>query len=268
VEQNQIGDFCRMTEGNNDLNDHLSIRAQVFKALDENQLLTAKFLAKIIKKPYRLYRRYLTNLRYQWKYHHENERGSNPSNSHNCKYLGLVKEGEVDRGSATNKGWELSRARNRFLVFRDPGRLGRIAWFETGLLVLNVKPVANEGKAKQLFCNGFFQTGLISDVNVLDACVSRVRVHSGHTPFATSQRLPKTTITAFAESHGIIIKLGDRSHPNCVEVLWEVQREVEKVGNLAEGFVKFMDSFNSLVGGLNGQASNGVSKDLKEDYAR
>jgi hypothetical protein len=247
----------------------VSIRAQVFKELDQNPLNTAKNLAKLLNLSYKTHRQYLNNLRYQWKYHHENERGSNPSISHNCKYLGLVREGEVRRADATNKGWELSRARNRFLVYRDPGRLGRIAWFETGLLVLNVRPVANEGKAKQLFCNGFFQTGLISDVNVLNACVNRVHVHSGHTPFATPQRLPKTTITAFAESHGITIKLGDRSHPNCVEVLWEVQREVEKVGNLAEGFVKFMDSFNSLVGGLNGQnSSNGVSKDLKEDYAR
>jgi len=251
-----------MTEDNSYPSDHVSIRAQTFKLLDENQLLTAKYLAKLLNKPYKFYRRYLTNLRYQWKYHHENEQGSNPSSSHNCKYLGLVKEGEVSRIEAVNKGWEPSKARNRFLVFHDPSKLGRIAWFETGLLVLNVRPVANEGKAKQLFCNGFFQTGLISDVNVLDACVSRIRVHSGHTPFATSQRLPKTTITAFAESHGITIKLGDRSHPNCVEVLWEVQREVEKVGTLAEGFVKFMDSFSKLVDG-----ANGVSKPLRNDYS-
>ena len=239
-----------------------NIRKDLRVLLDKDPLLTAKTLAKLLNLSYKTYRNYLTKERSEWKYYHENERGSNPSSSHNCKYLGLIREGEVERAVAVNKGWELSRARNRFLVFRDPARLGRISWFETGLLVLNVRPVANEGKAKQLFCNGFFQTGLISDVNVLDACVSRVHVHSGHTPFPTSQRLPKTTITAFADSHGITIKLGDRSHPNCVEVLWEVQREVEKVGNLAEGFVKFMDSVSKLVDG-----ANGVSKPLRNDYS-
>lgn len=253
-----------MTKDNSYQGYPVSIRAQVFKELDINQLLTAKHLAKLMNLPYKEYKQTLTNYRHQWLYTHENERGSKCSSTHRARYVGLVRLGEVNRAGAINKGWVLSRARNRFLIYRDVG-LGRIAWFETGLLLLDVRKPANEGKAKQLFCNGFFRTGLITDVNVLNACVDRVHVHSGHTVFPTSQRLPKMTIDAFADSHGITIKLGDRSHPNSAEILWEVQREVEKMGNLAEGFVKFMDSFGKLVDS-NANGANHV-KPLGADYS-
>ncbi len=261
--------FAGMTEHYSNIvtpqNEGNSIRARLFRELDKDPLLTAKNLASILGLSYKDYRNYLTKERSEWKHYHQIERGSKGSFSHCVRYVGVVQRGEADRNVATNKGWELSRARNRFLIYRDQARLGRITWFETGKIVLHVRNPANEGKAKQLFCNGFFKSGLITDVNVLDVCVSRVHVHSGHTPFRLGQRLPRATITAFADTHGITIKIGDRTHPDSVEVLWEVQEQVEKVGALAEGLAKFMDSFNKLAS--SGQNGNGVSKPIVEDYS-
>ena len=64
-------------------------------------------------------------------------------------------------------GWVLSKARNRFLVWK--GRLGRVVWFESGTVTLHVKRPGNLGKAKQLFCDAFVNTGLLTDVKVVES---------------------------------------------------------------------------------------------------
>lgn len=43
-------------------------------------------------------------------------------------------------------------------------------------------------------------------------------------------------IRDFVESHGILIKLGDRSHPNAVEVIAEFTAAQEKVLGFVEQF--------------------------------
>lgn len=40
-----------------------------------------------------------------------------------------------------------------------------------------------------------------------------------HYVFATEERLPRLTIDLFAKSNGVIIKVGDASHPNGIEVV-------------------------------------------------
>jgi len=114
-------------------------------------------------------------------------------------------------------GWLLSRARNRWLLWKD--RLGRLQWFETGRVNLYVRKPANLGKAYQLICNGFFATNLITDVKVLEWVLASVRFKGAHYVFATEERLPKLTIDLFAKSNGVIIKVGDASHPNGIEVV-------------------------------------------------
>jgi hypothetical protein len=239
-----------------------NLHKAIFKLLDSDALLTAKPIFKLLNLPYKQYKNYVTKTRCEWKYYPQNERGSICSDSHRCRYVGVVL-GSVSRGEAVLKGWVLSRARNRFLVFREG--LGRVVWYETGRLLLNVRKPANEGRAKQLFCDAFFRTGLISDVKVLDACLGRIHVRGAHSVFKSNQRLPRMVIDTFADSHGVLIKLGDRSHPSSVEVVWEVQEQVQRLGDLAEGFQRFMTEFHGLLNGANG---NGKVKDLGEDYSR
>jgi hypothetical protein len=98
-------------------------------------------------------------------------------------------------------------------------RLGRLQWFETGRVNLYVRKPANRGRAYQLVCNGFSFTGLITDVKVLEGILASVRFKGAHYVFETERRRPRLVIDLFAKSSGVIIKVGDASHPNGVEVV-------------------------------------------------
>ena len=201
-----------------DNSDSGNIRQQVFTLLDKNPLLTPKPLCKLLGLPYEKYEHYLRNLRTGWKCHYKNERGSKCS-THAWRGWCFL-PGDLDgriRSVAVDVGWVLSRARNRWLLWKD--RLGRLQWFETGRVNLYVRKPANLGKAYQLICNGFFATNLITDVKVLERVLASVGFKGAHYVFATEERLPRLTIDLFAKSNGVIIKVGDVSHPNGVEVV-------------------------------------------------
>jgi len=123
----------------------------------------------------------------------------------------------ADRLKALEVGWVASKARNRWLLWKD--KLGRLQWFETGRVNLYVRKPANLGRAYQLVCNGFSFTGLITDVKVLEGVLAGVRFKGAHYVFDTEQRLPRLVIDLFAKSNGVVIKVGDTSHPNAVEVV-------------------------------------------------
>ena len=97
--------------------------------------------------------------------------------------------------------------------------LGRAVWFETGLVGLNVRRPGNLGKAKQLFCDAFVNSGLVTDFKVINPVLERIRPKSGHFPYSAGERLPYMVIRDFEQSHGIVIKVGDRTHPDSVEVI-------------------------------------------------
>jgi len=200
--------------------------------------------------PYQKYRGYLNKLRYEWKYDHKNERGSKPSKLHCFRAWVLLRGFECpSRVEALRVGWEPTRAKNRFIVFKES--LGRVVWFETGLVLVSVRAPGNLGRAKQLFCDAFVNTGLICDIKVMNGVLERVRNDNVHAPYVTGQRLPKLVITDFAESHGIIIKVGDRSHPNAVEVIAGFTESMRSIANF----------FDDLRMGLNGKTENGNGHD-------
>jgi len=199
--------------------DSHSIREEVFAALDKNPLLTAKPLCKLLGFDYKIYGNYIKNLRFQWKSNYRNERGSKCS-FHGWRGWCFVPSelcSVLYRARAVEVGWVVSRARNRWLLWKD--RLGRLQWFETGRVNVYVRKPANLGKAYQLVCNGFFATELITDVKVLERVLASVRFKGAHYVFPTEQRLPRLTIDLFAKSNGITIKVGDASHPNSIEVI-------------------------------------------------
>jgi len=117
----------------------------------------------------------------------------------------------------TGFGWVQSKAKNRFWFWR--GKLGRVVWFETGSVRLHVRRPGNLGRAKQLFCDAFVNTGLLTDFEVLNPILERIRPKSGHFPYSAGERLPYMVIRDFELSHGVVIKVGDRSHPDAVEVI-------------------------------------------------
>lgn len=227
----------RSTKDNSYHSYPVSLRKQVCKLLDENQLLTAKMICKLLNLPYKKYKQTITNYRNYWKYNHENERGSNCSNFH-C-YKAKVRMDRVLSDDLRSKlsfgvpnafvgyGWRLSRARNKFLIWK--GKLGRVVWYTTGLVLIEVKKPGNLGKAKQLFCDAFISTGLLTDLRVFSPILDKISPKSCHFVYEAPMRLPYMVVHDFEESHGITIKLGDRSHPNAVEVIAEFTRKQDEI---------------------------------------
>lgn len=149
--------------------------------------------------------------------------------------------GQVSRDRAVEVGWLVSSARNRWLLWRD--RLGRLQWFETGRVNVYVRSPASLGRAYQLVCNGFSFTGLITDIKVLEAVLKGLRFKGAHYVFKVGQRLPRLTIDLFQKSSGIVIKVGDRSHPDSLEVIASYPDWAEKNERLFVQLSEFLQRF-------------------------
>ena len=191
------------------------IRQRVCELLSKNPLLTAKNLCKLLDLSYESYGAYVNNCKSVWKSNTRNEHGSKCS-IHAWRGWTYAPK-NLDRARALKERWIASNARNRWLLWKD--KLGRLQWFETGRVILYVRRPANLGKAYQLICNGFSFTGLLTDVKVLEQVLAGVRFKGAHYVFNTEQRLPQLVIDLFAKSNGVIIKVGDKSHPNGIEVV-------------------------------------------------
>jgi hypothetical protein len=208
-----------------------NIRKQIFDLLDgegqTNPLLTPKQICQLLGLSYKRHHNYVAKTKWEWKYYYRNERGSKCSNFHCFKAKGkLDKELSVALRRVVQADWEQgrqgfgwvpSKAKNRFWIWKS--KFGRAVWFETGLVGLNVRRPGNLGKAKQLFCDAFVNTGLVTDFKVLNPILEKIRPKSGHFPYSAGERLPYMVIRDFEQSHGVVIKVGDRTHPDSVEVI-------------------------------------------------
>ena len=187
----------------------------MFGLLHKDPSLAAKEICEQLGLSYGKYGSYVNNCKSFWKSNFGNERGSKCS-IHAWRGWCYVPDG-VDRARALGVGWVQSRARNRWLLWKD--RLGRLQWFETGRVNLYIRRPANLGRAYQLVCNGFSFTGLITDVKLLEGVLAGVRFKGAHYVFETEHQLPRLVIDLFAKSNGVVIKAGDASHPNGIEVV-------------------------------------------------
>ena len=194
-----------------------SLRQRVFREFDKNPLLTPSTLRSVLKLDDRTSLQVLANYKTQWRHNYRNERGLKCSTHAWRGWCCLPKGLGGIRTRAVEVGWKLSRARNRWLLWKD--RLGRLQWFETGRVNLYVRKPANLGKAYQLICNGLSFTGLVTDMKVLEEILKGVRFKGAHYVFPMGQALPKLTIDLFQKSNGLVIKVGDDTHPDSLEVL-------------------------------------------------
>ncbi len=239
-----------------------NIRQRVFAELEKNPLLTASKLAKILEltpEEYQKLKGYLRTLKYNWKRHHESERGlirSCPDDVHNAFFVGKLdlEIGKLDLAS----GWVRSKSRNKFLLWKDV--LGRVRWFETGTVELYVRKPASLGKAMQLFCNAFTWTKIVTDLGVIDAFQKSLRVRGFHAVFNTPVRLPYMRVQLFKGSNGVVLNLGDRTHPNGAELIVNYLDQAEQARSLIENLTKAFGLMDS---------SGKVSRlDVGEDYSR
>jgi hypothetical protein len=100
---------------------------------------------------------------------------------------------------------------------------------------------------------------LITDVKVLEQVLRSVRFKGAHYVFQTGERLPRLTIDLFRESNGVVVKVGDVSHPNAVEV-------IASYPDWAERNERLLERLNDVLNRLFGIVPQNVRKDL--DYVR
>lgn len=157
--------------------------------------------------------------------------GSNCSSVHDWRGWCCVPY-SVSCDLAAQAGWVPTKAKNHWLLWKDT--LGRMEWFEKGRVNLFVRSPVNQGKIKQLVCNGFSFTGLITDNKVLDQVLATIQYKGAHYVFNTGQPLPKTIIDYFDKNLGIVIKVGDGSHRRAIEVNSHVPDWAERINLFLE----------------------------------
>jgi hypothetical protein len=240
-----------------------TIKAQVLQHLDRNPLLTPKQLCQILQIDYKFYGHYISNLKTFWRYHTKNGLGSKcsnfPDSQHHVRAGGCVPEC-LDRrkypevtGEALKAGWIQSKNRNRALIWKvNQHSLGRIEWFENGTVSINVKAPVNIARARTLAGKGFGDAGLILSSRILSAFQESLRWGGAHDVYETKGRLPYKKITTYVDGYNLEIVLGDRSHPNAVEVKWARPQWVEDLQLLTEVNVRTIREFNSFMNDLSG----------------
>lgn len=192
-----------------------TIKETVYALLDQNPLLTPKQLCKMADLPYKKYRDYVTHIKTAWKYDPRKQHGLKCSVHAWRGYTFLPIEWPPE--VLVKAGWIKTRARNKWFLWKE--KLGRLQLFGTGRLNLYVRKPASLGRAYQLVCNAFSFTGLITDMKILQGVLKAIKFKGAHYVFPTGQRLPQLTVDLFGKSNGIIVKVGDRSHPNSIEIL-------------------------------------------------
>lgn len=235
-----------------------SIKRQVYALLDKNPLLHAKQICKLLNLNHALKGDYIRHIKHNWKYDSERQRGLKCS-SHAWRgwsFLPFVVS-EGFRARAVKGGWVPTRARNKWLLWRD--KIGRLQLFTTGRLNIWVRKPVTPGRVYQIVCNGLSWTGLVTDLKVLEGILKGIRFKGAHYVFDTTQPLPRLTIDLFSKSNGIVIKVGDRSHPNSVEIIAHYPDWGEKTEQLLNKFMRVL---------ARGDLNPLIPKPLERDYAR
>ena len=220
------------SEDHNDYDGYgLSVRQRVFRELDKNPLLTPSALHSILKVDGKNCLQLLANYKTQWRHNYRNMRGLNCLSFHNVRGNARVPL-DVCRVEAVKRGWTGTRARNRMLVRKDD--LGRLEWFETGLVKVWVRKPATEGKAVQLLANGFTKTELIWDMRVWERVRRSLRFHGATLAVETGVHLPYVCVELLKESNGVKVKMGDASDPTKLEIEFCYPKWAERNERLLE----------------------------------
>jgi len=216
-----------------------TIKERIFKELEKNPMLLPKQLCKLTNLDYKYYHNYVTKLRSKWKTLPRDKQGLKPLSFHNWHGYVFVPK-KVDRVLAVGCGWIQTKSRNHYLMWKD-GKLGRLEWHVNGRIKVWIRKPANFGKAMQLLANAFFSSGLIYDIRIFEVFAKSLRFKGASAIFESKQRLPYMKIDFLKLSNGVVIKVGDRSHPNAVEVDFCFPDWGEKSERLLQRFLDVLE---------------------------
>jgi len=204
--------------GSNVIEDYTStLKERVWKLLDKNHELKPKDICTLLKILYEEHGQSVANTKTQWKSNFRNRQALKCLSFHNTRgWVYVLKR--VDRAVAVEVGgWVQTKAKNRMLLWKDV-KFGRLEWFATGRVNIWIKRPATWGRVKQLLANAFFATNLIDDVQIFDLWANTARFKGSHLVYDTGERLPYARIEYLKEGLGVVAKIGDATHPTCLEL--------------------------------------------------
>jgi hypothetical protein len=240
-----------------------SIRKASFKLLERNHDLSPLDLCKLQGLSHAKHGATLRQYRMQWKREYKNRLGLKCLKFHAARgwvyALKLLNRADVDR--LVEAGWLETRARNRMIIFKDV-KLGRLEWHVSGRINIWVKKPASWGKLKQLLSNAFFRSGLLEDVQVFDLWANSARFKGAHLTFDVGERLPYARVDFLKDSLGVVVKMGDVSDPDCLEIEFTYPDWAERNEKILEQNKRALENFSDFLKDL------GQPRDLKKDVDR
>jgi hypothetical protein len=191
------------------------------KHLHEKQRGKIKRLAEFLGLDYKKDREYLWQISSTFKTDIRNRQGLKAPNWHNWLGRIAVLEG-LSREAALAAGWVQTRAKNHYLLWRDPRGLGRCEWFLNGTVKVWVRKPVSDARKLQLLADAFFNTFLVTDVKVFSEWAKCLRQVGVHCAVDVGFDVPYFKIDLFQDSNGFVVVGGDKSHRNCVEFKLQV----------------------------------------------
>jgi len=132
------------------------------------------------------------------------------------------------RGQALSKGWQPTKAKNRFIIWRSDS--GWIKWFETGRCLLHCRKPVTDGKVMQLLANAYFNTELLKDIKEFTVFYRsfftksvKITAHLGK-----AAKIPRFQL-AFDNGSAKLIVMNDESHPHGIEIQYYLTKDGEQV---------------------------------------
>lgn len=126
-------------------------------------------------------------------------------------------------------------------------KYGRIEWFpSTGRINVYVKKPALLARIKQLISDAFYRNGIVYDFDNFIVWMEEFKLKGFHLVKDTGERLPYVKIGMLKDSNGVIVKIGDKSHPTSIEIEvtypdW-AERNERQTKQIAEDFKSVVES--------------------------
>jgi len=251
---------CQLTHSN------VSIRKATFQLLDRNHDLSPSNLCTLQGLDPKIHGATLRQYKMQWKREYKNRLGLKSLKFHAAR--GWVYQLKmVDRTMALERGWKVTRARNKMIVWnQDKRELGRLEWFATGRINIWVRKPATWGKLKQLLSKAFCWNKLIEDPQIFDLWANSARFKGAHLTYDYGEKVPYMKIDFLKDALGVVFKTGDLSDPTCAEIEFVYPDWAERVEKLLEQNRKALDLNSEQFGNFSKfLAELGQPKKLKPD---
>lgn len=239
----------------------ITLKERVFLKMDQFPNISIRELCRLLAIDYQYYKGTMASYRYEWRKHKSLMNRVHKAETHKARAWCFALK-SFSRELALTVNWIQSKGKNAELNWKMNPSYGRIRWFQNGRIIIHVKKPQTMARVKRLLCLAFFDTGLIHDPKLLNPFLDKVRWLGASDVFksGSEKRLPYMKIDKYKATHGIAIRLGDRSHPYDVEVDWVHPDWLEKLELMQEHNIKTIEEFTKFMKNLSQPKKPGKDK--------